>query len=185
MSSSLYRLGRLMATLRWKAVGAWIALLVVVGGLAVGLGGTFTSDIEIPGTEGQRGIDALANRFPEMGGTSGQVVLVAADGTTVDQHEDEIDELMERIAEVDGVEVATSPFDDVSPGTRTDDDGAIIAQFQMTGQTGTFPESSVEEITELVDEASTPGLEAHLGGQVLQSAEVPFGAGEVFGIIAA
>ena len=185
MSSSLYRLGRLMATLRWKAVGAWIALLVVVGGLAVGLGGTFTSDIEIPGTEGQRGIDALANRFPEMGGTSGQVVLVAADGTTVDQHEDEIDELMERIAEVDGVEVATSPFDDVSPGTRTDDDGAIIAQFQMTGQTGSFPEGSVEEITELVDEASTPSLEAHLGGQVLQSAEVPFGAGEVFGIIAA
>ena len=185
MSSSLYRLGRLMATLRWKAVGAWIALLVVVGGLAVGLGGTFTSDIEIPGTEGQRGIDALANRFPEMGGTSGQVVLVAADGTTVDQHEDEIDELMERIAEVDGVEVATSPFDDLSPGTRTDDDGAIIAQFQMTGQTGSFPEGSVEEITELVDEASTPSLEAHLGGQVLQSAEVPFGAGEVFGIIAA
>ena len=185
MSSSLYRLGRLMATLRWKAVGAWIALLVVVGGLAVGLGGTFSSDIEIPGTEGQRGIDALANRFPEMGGTAGQVVLVAQGGTTVDQHEDEIDDLMDRIAEVEGVEVATSPFDDLSPGTRTDDDGAIIAQFQMTGQTGTFPESSVEEITELVDEASTPGLEAHLGGQVLQSAEVPFGAGEVFGIIAA
>ena len=185
MSSSLYRLGRLMATLRWKAVGAWIALLVVVGGLAVGLGGTFTSDIEIPGTEGQRGIDSLANRFPEMGGTSGQVVLVAEDGSTVDQHEDEIDDLMEKIGEVEGVEAAPSPFDDVSPGTRTDDDGAIIAQFQMTGQTGAFPESSVEEIRTLVDEASTPSLEAHLGGQVLQSAEVPFGAGEVFGIIAA
>ena len=185
MSSSLYRLGRLMATLRWKAVGAWIALLVVVGGLAVGLGGTFTSDIEIPGTEGQRGIDSLANRFPEMGGTSGQVVLVAEDGSTVDQHQDEIDDLMDEIAEVEGVEAAPSPFDDVSPGTRTDDDGAIIAQFQMTGQTGAFPESSVEEIRTLVDEASTPSLEAHLGGQVLQSAEVPFGAGEIFGIIAA
>jgi RND superfamily putative drug exporter len=174
-----------MATLRWKAVGAWIALLVIVGSLAVGLGGTFTSDIEIPGTEGQRGIDALANRFPEMGGTAGQVVLVAEGGTTVDQHEDEIDDLMEQIGEVEGVEVAPSPFDDLSPGTRTDDDGAIIAQFQMTGQTGTFPESSVEEIRTLVDEASTPSLQAHLGGQVLQSAEVPFGAGEVFGIIAA
>ena len=113
MSSSLYRLGRLMATLRWKAVGAWIALLVVVGGLAVVLGGTFSSDIEIPGTEGQRGIDALANRFPEMGGTAGQVVLVAQGGTTVDQHEDEIDELMDRIAEVDGR--GRHPFDDLSP----------------------------------------------------------------------
>ncbi|MFE7604761.1 MMPL family transporter [Brachybacterium paraconglomeratum] len=185
MSSSLYRLGRLMASLRWKIVGAWVALLVIVGGLAVGLGGTFTADIEIPGTEGQRGIDTLANRFPEMGGTAGQVVLVTEDGSSVDQHQDEIDALMEDIAEVEGVAAAPSPFDDLSPGTRTDDDTAIIAQFQMEGQTGAFPESSVEEIRSLVEEAGTPSLETHLGGQVLQSAEVPFGAGEVFGIIAA
>ncbi|NMA76824.1 MAG: hypothetical protein GX960_06130, partial [Actinomycetales bacterium] len=65
MSSSLYRLGRVMASLRWKVVAAWLALLVIVGGLAIGLGGTFSTDIEIPGTEGQRGIDSLANRFPE------------------------------------------------------------------------------------------------------------------------
>lgn len=185
MSSSLYRLGLLMASLRWKIVGAWVALLVIVGGLAVGLGGTFTADIEIPGTEGQRGIDALANRFPEMGGAAGQVVLVTEDGSSVDQHRDEIDALMEDIAEVEGVAAAPSPFDDLSPGTRTDDDTAIIAQFQMEGQTGAFPESSVEEIRSLVEEAGTPSLETHLGGQVLQSAEVPFGAGEVFGIIAA
>ena len=185
MSSSLYRLGLLMASLRWKIVGAWVALLVIVGGLAVGLGGTFTADIEIPGTEGQRGIDTLANRFPEMGGTAGQVVLVTEDGSSVDQHQDEIDALMEDIAEVEGVAAAPSPFDDLSPGTRTDDDTAIIAQFQMEGQTGAFPESSVEEIRSLVEEAGTPSLETHLGGQVLQSAEVPFGAGEVFGIIAA
>ena len=185
MSSSLYRLGLLMASLRWKIVGAWVALLVIVGGLAVGLGGTFTADIEIPGTEGQRGIDTLANRFPEMGGTAGQVVLVTEDGGSVDQHQDEIDALMEDIAEVEGVAAAPSPFDDLSAGTRTDDDTAIIAQFQMEGQTGAFPESSVEEIRSLVEEAGTPSLETHLGGQVLQSAEVPFGAGEVFGIIAA
>ncbi|OFT66047.1 RND transporter [Brachybacterium sp. HMSC06H03] len=185
MSSSLYRLGLLMASLRWKIVGAWVALLVIVGGLAVVLGGTFTADIEIPGTEGQRGIDTLANRFPEMGGTAGQVVLVTEDGSSVDEHQDEIDALMGDIAEVEGVAAAPSPFDDLSPGTRTDDDTAIIAQFQMEGQTGAFPESSVEEIRSLVEEAGTPSLETHLGGQVLQSAEVPFGAGEVFGIIAA
>src|SRR5690606_13110821 len=98
---------------------------------------------------------------------------------------DLIDALMEDIAEVEGVAAAPSPFDDLSPGTRTDDDTAIIAQFQMEGQTGAFPESSVEEIRSLVEEAGTPSLETHLGGQVLQSAEVPFGAGEVFGIIAA
>lgn len=185
MSSSLYRLGRLMASLRWKVAGAWIVLLVILGGLAVGLGGTFTSDIEIPGTEGQRGIDALANRFPEMAGTSGQIVFVAEDGSTVDDHRGEIDELMTEISEVEGVSVAPSPFDDLSPGTRSEDDTAIIGQFQMDGQTGEFPMESVEEITRLAEDSSTPALEASIGGQVLQSAEVPFGAGEIVGIVIA
>ncbi|MDN5688720.1 MAG: MMPL family transporter, partial [Brachybacterium sp.] len=112
MSSSLYRLGLLMASLRWKIVAVWVVLLVGMGGLAVGLGGTFSSDIEIPGTEAQRGIDQLADRFPEMGGTSGQVVLVAQDGSTVDEHQGEIDDLMDDIAEVDGVAAAPSPFGD-------------------------------------------------------------------------
>src|SRR5690606_9361881 len=119
VSSSLYRLGRLMASLRWKVVAVWVALLVILGGLAVGLGGTFSSDIEIPGTEGQRGIDALANRFPEMAGTSGQVVFVTQDGSAVDDHRTEIDALMAEIDEVEGVALAASPFDDLSPGTRT------------------------------------------------------------------
>src|SRR5699024_156988 len=139
--------------------------------------GTFSTDIEIPGTEGQRGIDTLAHRFPEMGGTSGQVVLRAQDGTTVDDHQDEIDALMDEIAEIDGVAAAPSPLDEVSPGTRNDDDTALIAQFQMDGQTGEFPAESVDEITALVDGADTAALDASIGGQVLQSAEIPFGAG--------
>ena len=185
MSSSLYRLGRVMSRLRWKIVGAWLALFVLVGGLALGLGGTFSTDIEIPGTEGQEGIDALANRFPEMGGTSGQVVFVAEDGTPIEEHQDEIDALMGDIGDVEHVSVAPSPFDELSPGTRSEDDSAVIAQFQMDFPTGTYPAESVEEITALVEASNSAELEAHLGGQVLQSAEIPFGAGEVIGVIVA
>nr|WP_245354549.1 MMPL family transporter [Brachybacterium sacelli] len=174
-----------MASLRWKIVAVWMVLLIGIGGVAVALGGTFSSDIEIPGTEAQRGIDELANRFPEMGGTSGQVVLVTQDGSSVEEHQGEIDDLMDRIAEVDGVAAAPSPFDDTSPGTRTDDDTAIIAQFQMDGQQGSYPEESVDQLEELVETADTPTLDANIGGQVLQSSEVPFGAGEVVGIVIA
>ncbi|ATG52007.1 RND transporter [Brachybacterium vulturis] len=185
MSSSLYRLGLLMASLRWKIVGGWVLLLVIVGGLAAGLGGTFTSDIEIPGTEGQRGIDALANRFPEMGGTAGQVVFVTEDGSPVDEHQDQIDALMSDIGEVEHVSVAPSPFDDLSPGTLSEDGTALIAQFQMDFPTGVYPEASVEEISRLVEEADTAALDANLGGQVLHSSEIPFGIGEIAGVIVA
>ena len=185
MSSSLYRLGLRMASLRWKIVGAWLALLVIVGALAIGLAGTFSTDIEIPGTEGQEGIDALANRFPEMGGTAGQIVFVTEDGSPVDEHQDEIDALMTEVGEVEHVSVAPSPFDDLSPGTRAADDSALIGQFQMDFPAGVYPAGSVDEITELVSETNSDVLEAHLGGQVLQSADIPFGAGEIIGVVVA
>ncbi|HLQ81168.1 MAG TPA: MMPL family transporter, partial [Brachybacterium sp.] len=144
MSSSLYRLGRAMAAAGWKIVALWAALLIAVGVLGVGLGGTFSTDFEIPGTEAQSGIDNLATRFPEMGGTAGQVVFVADDGAPIEEHQAQIDDVMVEIGDIEGVEAAPSPFDDLSPGTRSDDGTAMIAQFQMDGQIGEFPAASVD-----------------------------------------
>ncbi|WP_246955275.1 MMPL family transporter [Brachybacterium sp. Marseille-Q7125] len=185
MSSSLYRLGRTMAALRWKIVAVWTVLLLLSGALAAGLGGSFSTEFEIPGTEGQEGLDTLATRFPELAGTSGQVVLVTRDGSDIDDHRAEITELMGDIAEVDGVAEAPDPFGEISPGTRNDDDTAMVAQFQMDGQVGEYPATAVEEIQHLVSQADSDGLEIHAGGQFLQSAEIPFGAGEIIGVIVA
>lgn len=185
MSSSLYRLGRAMAAAGWKIVALWTALLIAVAALAIGLNGSFSTEFEIPGTEGQAGIDNLATRFPEMGGTAGQVVFRTTDGTDIDEVRDQIEDTMASIGEVEGVEVAPSPFDELSPGTRNDEDTALIAQFQMAGQIGEYPAESVDELLEIAEAANTPELEAHLGGQVLNSAEIPFSIGEVLGIVVA
>ena len=120
-----------------------------------------------------------------MGGTAGQIVFVTEDGSPVDEHQDEIDALMTEVGEVEHVSVAPSPFDDLSPGTRAADDSALIGQFQMDFPAGVDPAGSVDEITELVSETNSDVLEAHLGGQVLQSADIPFGAGEIIGVVVA
>ncbi|MGY5764524.1 MMPL family transporter [Brachybacterium sp. DNPG3] len=187
MSSSLYRLGRAMAAARWKVVAVWTVLMVAVGALAVGLGGSFSTAFEIPGTEAQAGIDSLDTRFPEMAGASGQIVFLTEDGSAVDDQQDAIDAVMEQIADVPDVEVAPSPFDETSPGIRDEAGTAIIAQVQMDGQIGDYSMDSVEEIQRIVDDvaAEHPGLEARLGGTILQSAEIPFGIGEVVGILLA
>ncbi|WP_259359916.1 MMPL family transporter [Brachybacterium sp. NBEC-018] len=185
MSSSLYRLGRAMAAARWKVAAVWAVLLIAVGGLAVGLGGAFSTEFQIPGTDAQRGIDQLSTRFPEMSGTAGEVVFVSEDGTTVDDHEARIQRVMEQIGDVEAVEVSSDPFDEDAPGTRNDDDTALMAQFQMEGQVGEYPESSVEQITDIVADGGETGLEAHVGGQFLQSSEIPFGAGEIIGLVIA
>jgi RND superfamily putative drug exporter len=93
-----------------------------------------------------------------MGGTGGQIVFTTTDGSTVDDHQDQIEDLMDEIGDVEDVESSVSPFDEDSPGTRNDDDSAIIGSFQMDGDIGEFADSSVTEIEDLVDEANTDGL---------------------------
>ncbi|MFC0674359.1 MMPL family transporter [Brachybacterium hainanense] len=185
MSSSLYRLGRAMARARWKAVGVWALLMLVAGSLAIGLGGAFSSQFEIPGTEAQEGLDVLSTRFPQMSGTSGQLVFVTADGSDIDEHRAQIEAVMDEAAGVEGMEAAPSPFDEHSPGTRNDADTAIIGTVQMAGAMGSFPDGSIEELEQIAQEASGDGLEVHLGGQILQSSEIPMGPSEVIGLLAA
>lgn len=185
MSSSLYRLGRSMARARWRVIGAWSLLVVLLAALAVGLGGALSAQFEIPGTQAQEGLDELATRFPQMSGTSGQLVFITTDGTAIDAHAPQIQDAMAQAAEVDGVAAAPDPFADVSPGTRSDDGQAIIGSIQMEGQPGSFPEGSLDRLSDLADSASTSGLEVHLGGQILQEAAMPMGISEVIGVVAA
>ncbi|MDO5662274.1 MAG: MMPL family transporter [Brachybacterium sp.] len=185
MSSSLYRLGRAMARARWKAVGAWLLIILVAGALAIGLGGRLTEQFDIPGTEAQEGLDQLDVRFPEMSGASGEMVFVTSDGTPIEDHAERIGEIMDEADAIDGVAAAPDPFDEQSQGTVSEDGDAIIGSIQMDGELGSFPESATDELTDLAQTADGDGLEVHLGGQILQPVDLPFGISEVVGVIAA
>src|SRR5699024_8795120 len=127
-------------------------------------------------TEAQSGIDNLATRFPEMGGTAGQVVFVADDGAPIEEHQAQIDDVMAEIGDIEGVEAAPSPFDDLSPGTRSDDGTAMIFQFQMDSQNSELPDANVAKILKMVTYADGAELEAYLGGEVRDDTEIPFNA---------
>lgn len=182
MSSSLYRLGRRMASCPWRVIGAWAAILVLLGALAVGLGGRLSEQITIPGTEADDGLQMLSTRFPEMSGASGQFVFVATDGT-VDDHREQIQATMSAADEVTGVEVAPDPFAEESPGTRTDDDTAMIGTVQMTGDIGDFPQSALGQLERIAQEHAGHGLEVHAGGQIFTQTTLPVSITEVLGVL--
>ena len=77
MSSFLYRLGHVMVRRAKRVLALAMLALVLMGALAVGLGGSLQDNLTIPGTESQDGLDVLAQRFPEVAGTSGQILVVA------------------------------------------------------------------------------------------------------------
>ncbi|MBV1852685.1 MMPL family transporter [Catellatospora tritici] len=85
MATFLYRLGRFSYRRRWLVLGVWVLLLALAGAGAATLSGKMSNDFKIPGTEAQRAIDQLAERFPEAhaGGASARVVFAMPEGKTV------------------------------------------------------------------------------------------------------
>ncbi len=82
MSTLLYALGRWSYRHSWRVLIAWLLLLGLGGVGAVTLGQGTDNSFSIPGTESQAGIEQLNRTFPQASGTSAQMIIVAADGST-------------------------------------------------------------------------------------------------------
>ena len=74
-TSFLYRLGHGAAAHPWRTIGAWVLLVLVVGGLAATVGGTPQDDYNVPGARSQVGIDQLRAHLPGAGNTAARVVV--------------------------------------------------------------------------------------------------------------
>jgi len=83
MSTLLYSLGRWAYRSRRLILVGWILALVVVGGFAGIFNKGLDNAISIPGTESQVALQTLAANFPQVSGTSAQLVFEAPPGDTV------------------------------------------------------------------------------------------------------
>ena len=77
----LARLGSWSFRHRWRAVGAWVAVLVATFAVVGTVGPAFDGAFEIPDSESRRGFDALEQHFGGFGsGQSGSIVFRADQG---------------------------------------------------------------------------------------------------------
>src|SRR5690554_1527597 len=177
VSSFLYRLGHRAVAARRVVVGAWLAVLLVVGGAFVGFGGTLDNDVSIPGTEAQDALDRLAATFPQVSGASAQIVVVAPEGAQVTdpQVRGAVEAASESLSQIESVAGVVTPYDELVPGTTSADGRAGLVAIQLEGSSGGVSDATKEtlaEITEALDVALPEGGVARLGGQLF-SAEFP------------
>ncbi|MCP2242665.1 MMPL family transporter [Lentzea aerocolonigenes] len=130
MSSFLYRLGRAAARGRLLVAALWVVLLAVCGGVAV-LASQGTDDtFAIPGSESQDALDHLGRVFPEVSGTSAQLVLVVPEGRQVDTpgNRAAVAAAVERIGSIGQVATVVNPFgQNVTGAVSGDGRAALIA----------------------------------------------------------
>ncbi|MDU6927858.1 MAG: MMPL family transporter, partial [Dermabacter sp.] len=116
-----------------------------------------------------------------------QIIFVSEDGSPIDAHEKEVANAMGEARHVQGVETATNPFDKDTPGEKSDDGTAIIANIQLDPDLDAVPKETLNGLTDIVDSTTEAdnGLHAYIGGQVTMTPEMGMSIMEVLGVIAA
>lgn len=188
MSSFLYALGRASFRHRVRVLLIWLAALVVIGGGAALVQKPFDESFTLPGTQSQEALDQLRRTFPEVGGTSAQMVVIAEDGR-IDTPELKraIEEETERAGDLEIVDQASSPFNEMVDGMVSDDGKAAIIQLQIPGSA---QEMTDEDRQSLLDEAKrfqdqTPGVEVSLGGEAMADNVPGVSPVEAIGVVVA
>jgi RND superfamily putative drug exporter len=110
----LSRLGRWCHDHRWKVVIFWVVALLIGNGVLAGAGGASTdADFSLPNVESKRGTDILEDSFGGQGaGFGGSIVFKADQGVDDPEVRAAMEDLFEKVREVDGVTRVASPYDE-------------------------------------------------------------------------
>jgi putative drug exporter of the RND superfamily len=86
-TGGLARWTRACASHPWRVIGAWVAIILVLVGLRVTVGGELKDEFEIPGSETQRATNLIESEFAEEQGGVLNLVFAAPAGQRLDTPE--------------------------------------------------------------------------------------------------
>ncbi|ADD45370.1 MMPL family transporter [Stackebrandtia nassauensis] len=190
MSSFLYRLGRAAARARVLVVAVWVVLLVAAGGSALLFNQGTDDAFAIPGSESQDTLDYLKRVFPQVSGTSAQLVLVVPEGEKVDTADNRaaVASAVKRIKRLDQVAAAADPFGkDVSGAVSRDGRAALIAvplDVDLAGVTAAT-RSDLEDVAADLAEDAGPGAKVYSGGAAFSNPVPTLSPTEGIGLVVA
>lgn len=166
----------------WSIVSFALAAVVGLGVLFVLVGGRYADSFNLPGTESQRLIDLLEERFPESAGDSATIVVRVPDG--VDSQRAQVDALMSELETLPEVIGVSSPFD--QQGAISADGTIARINVQYAKQGFDLERSTTDALLGLVADSSTESIQVEAGGQVVRASEQePPGSAELIGLSAA
>ncbi|MFB4353145.1 MMPL family transporter [Microbacterium sp. LS_15] len=172
MSTLLSSLGRWSYRHPWRVLVSWLLVLGLAGAGALVLGAGTDNTFSIPGTESQAGLEQLNRSFPQVSGTSAQIIVVAADGDSIvdDPYRTDIEDTVDELADLDdSVLSATSPFDENVNGMVNDDETAGIIRLQFDGQSSDVDDQTKDDLRAVVADLSDElpsGSQTALGGDL-------------------
>jgi RND superfamily putative drug exporter len=172
----LVRLARACVHHRWRVIGVWVAILVLVNIFAQAVGPDWRTEFVLPSGEARDVQDRLEAVDPNRAAFTGTIVIKAEQGIDDPAVQERLDQLMQRAEEVEGITVN-------SPQVSSD---GTIAFSQLDVADRPFEElvADGKDIREFGDELPPiAGVQIEYGGDLFSEFELP--ESEIYGILAA
>lgn len=190
MSSLLYSVGRWAYRARALVVIVWIGLLALLGGGALLFNQGTDNSFSIPGTESQEALDTLSRTFPQVSGTTAQIVVVAPDGQTVDDGDikQPIEDTVDQLKDVNGVSGVSSPYSTQVKNLISDDRSAAIITVQLKGQMTTVTDATKTAVKDAGADLAKQlpdGAKSAVGGQLFSQNLPTLSVIELVGVLIA
>lgn len=183
MATWLSRVGAASMRRAWLVILAWAAILGGVLGGAFALGPNMQESFAIPGTESQEALDHLGSVFPQVAGSSVQVVYRAPDGDLVEDHREAIEQQATDIVGIDDVASVVEPWSEYASAQISDDGRFAYTQVQFEPQGSGVTPAGLDELVATADAARADGLTVEFGGQAFQATSVPVSWVEGLGVV--
>ncbi|MFR9751227.1 MMPL family transporter [Nocardia sp. 004] len=177
------RIGDMSARRPWATISAWVFVVALVVALAGTAGGSFLDDFVAPGSQSEKAMDLLEQRFPEAAGGSAMAVFAAQEGQQLDDGRAAVDAAVTRIVEVPHVVAVSDPF---TAGTVSPDGRIGFADIVFDRPSAELGPESLVALTAAIAPAREAGLLAELGGDAaFINAETEPSTAELAGLLVA
>ena len=183
MHRFIRRIGHASARRPWITIGTWAVAAAIVIGLAGTAGGAFVDDFVAPGSQSERAMELLDERFPEAAGGSAMAVFAVDHGGTLDSRREVIEAALARVAKVEHVATVADPFE---AGTVSPDGRIGFAELTFDLPASDLGPAPFEALAGAIAPARAAGVTAELGGDaVFVNAEAETSGTEAVGLLAA
>ena len=102
----------------WRTIATWVVVLGAVFALAGSGGGGFIDAFSAKGSQSERALRLLEDKFPEATQASALVVFAVDDETTLQDQQQAVDAVLADVAKADHVVAVADPF---ASGTISED----------------------------------------------------------------
>ena len=170
---------------RRLVAAGWVVVIALAGLLAATAGKGYTNNFSLPGTESQRALDLLQQRFPQQSGDASRIVFHVDRGSLQDPaRRAQVERVLHSVGGLPSVAGAASPYQ--GKGAISRDGRTAFATLMFDRQAVDLAKPDVTRVIDTARAGATGGLDVELGGQAIQVAQQPAtGAGELVGVLVA